>query len=339
MERKDPIAKFKKTIANSKVVTIVTHWSPDGDAMGSSLGLYFYLKNIGKNVRVIVPNEYPAFLKWLPGNKQVINHQENPSLSDKHVLKSDVIFTLDFNTLKRIEKLGESIQKNTKATKIMVDHHQQPDDYASLYYHDTASCSTCELIYELVTAVAGKKAIDKNIATCLYTGIMTDSGNFRFRSVTANTHRIVAGLIEAGADNSSIYSNVQDDYSESRMKLVGYCLNEKLKILKEYNTGYICLSQEELERFNFEKGDTEGIVNYALSIRGTRFSAFFMEKDGMIKISFRSKGKFDVNNFSRTHWKGGGHMNAAGGAYDGSMKSCEEKFLGELPLYKKELNK
>ena len=335
--KKDSFQKFRKVISSSKTISIITHWSPDGDAMGSSLGLYRYLKNLGKNVKVIVPNEYPAFLKWLPNDKYVLNHEINPKAAEKHVAKSDIIFTLDFNTLKRIEKLGEAILRNSVATKIMIDHHQQPDDYAQLYYHDVTACSTCELIYDLICGISGKNAIDKQIATCLYTGIMTDTGNFRFRSVTANTHRIVAGLIEKGADNASIYSAVQDDYSESRMRLVGYCLYEKLKILREYNSAYICLTQKEVESFDFEKGDTEGLVNYALSIRGIKFSAFFMERDGMIKTSFRSKGNFDVNQFARKGWSGGGHMNAAGGAFTKSMKECEEKFLRELEENKNDL--
>jgi bifunctional oligoribonuclease and PAP phosphatase NrnA len=333
--RKDPFPNFQKAISDASTISIITHWSPDGDAMGSSLGLYHFLIGKKKNVKVIVPNEYPAFLKWLPGNESVLVHQTDPETAEKFVLSSDLIFTLDFNTLSRIEKLGEAILANKNAVKAMVDHHQQPDDYAQLFYHDVAACSTCELIYELICGVANPAAIDKKIATCLYTGIMTDSGNFRFRSVTASTHRIVAGLIEAGADNSEIYSAVQDDYSESRMRLVGYCLNKKMIILPELRTGYICLTEEELNQFNFEKGDTEGLVNYALSIRGIIFSAFFQEKDGIIKTSFRSKGDFDVNLFARENWNGGGHRNAAGGAYKkGDMVSCEKKFLGELESYK-----
>lgn len=337
--KKDPIPRFRKALADAKTISIITHWSPDGDAMGSSLGLYRYLKNLKKNVRVIVPNEYPAFLTWLPGNNSVINHESDPVKAEKHVLRSDIIFTLDFNTLTRIEKLAVAINNNQRAVKIMVDHHQQPDSYAHLYYHDIKACSTCELIYELVCGISGKKAIDRQISTCLYTGIMTDTGNFRFRSVTANTHRIVADLIEKGADNAAIYSAVQDDYSESRMRLIGYCLNKKLIILREFNTGYICLTQKELEQFNFEKGDTEGLVNYALSIRGIKFSAFFMEREGAIKISFRSKGNFDVNLLARAHWNGGGHKNAAGGQFrEENMGKCEQKFLNELQLYKEQLS-
>mgnify|MGYP003351508119 CR=1 FL=1 len=247
--RKDPIAKFKKVISKAKTISIVTHWSPDGDAMGSSLGLYHHLKNLNKNVKVIVPNEYPGFLQWLPGNKSVINFQFDQKKAEQFIGKSDVIFTLDFNTLKRIDKLGDFISKNTAAKKIMVDHHREPDHYADLYFHDVNACSTCELIFLLIRSTSGLKAVNKNIATCLYTGIMTDTGNFRFPSVTAATHKIVAELIEKGADNSAIYSSVQDDYSESRMRLVGYCLSQKMKILADYSTSYMCLTKEELDKF------------------------------------------------------------------------------------------
>jgi bifunctional oligoribonuclease and PAP phosphatase NrnA len=337
--RKDSIPTFKKVIQKSKTISIVTHWSPDGDAMGSSLGLYHHLKQLKKNVKVIVPNDYPDFLAWLPGDKNVINHQRESKKAEQFLTKSDLIFTLDFNTLKRIDKLGDCILKNTNAKKIMVDHHREPDNYADLYYHDVNACSTCELIFQLILATAGLKAINKNIATCLYTGIMTDTGNFRFPSVTAGTHKIVAELIEKGADNSAIYSAVQDDYSEARMRLVGYCLSQKMKVLRDFSSAYICLTKEELDRFGFEKGDTEGLVNYALSIRGIRFSAFFMEKDGMIKTSFRSKGNVDVNTFARNFWNGGGHKNAAGGQFSSDMKSCEAKFLIELPKLMKRQKK
>lgn len=336
--RKDPFSKLKSAINKSKTISIITHWSPDGDAMGSSLGLYHFLVSLNKNVKVIVPNDYPKFLKWLPGDKSVINHQQKTKTAEKFILESDIVFTLDFNTLARIEKLGDVVSKNKTAVKILVDHHQQPENYAQLVFHDTSACSTCELIYELICGIAGKKVITKKIATCLYTGIMTDSGNFRFPAVTANTHKIVACLIEAGANNNSIYSLIHEDHSETRMRLMGYCLNEKLKIIKEYNTGYICLTEKELTKFNFEKGDTEGLVNYALSISGIKFSAFFAEKDGMFKISFRSKGKFDVNKFARNNWNGGGHKNAAGGQFKSTdLDACEKKFMDELTNYKIEL--
>ncbi|MFN6037524.1 MAG: DHH family phosphoesterase, partial [Bacteroidota bacterium] len=205
MQRKDPITKIKNRILKSEKISVITHWSPDGDAMGSSLALFHYLKKINKNVKVIVPNEYPPFLNWLPGNNQVLNHQTQKLKSEKFVSSSDLIFILDFNTLSRINELGVAVSKNKNASIVVVDHHQQPEDFAHLYYHDTKACSTCELVFELITGISGKKILDKKIASCLYTGMMTDTGNFRFDSVTEKTHQIVSVLISNGADNSAIY--------------------------------------------------------------------------------------------------------------------------------------
>ena len=338
MKRKDPLSSIKRKIVQSKKICIVTHWSPDGDAMGSSLGLYHYLKKLKKNVRVIVPNDYPAFLQWMPANSTVMNFQVDKPRAERYVASSDLIFVLDFNTLARIDQLGVAVFKNKNATKIMVDHHQQPDDFADLYFHDTAACSTCELVYEIIKGISGNNIIDKKIASCLYAGIMTDTGNFRFNSVTARTHQIVSVLIEKGADNAAIYSAVQDNFSYSRMRLIGYCLNEKLKLVPETHAAYICLSQGEQDRFNYVKGDTESLVNFALSISAMKFSAFFTERDGIIKTSFRSKGDFDVNLFARKHWQGGGHKNAAGGQFKGTMDECEKKFLKEINQYQSQLS-
>jgi phosphoesterase RecJ-like protein len=333
--RKDSLKTFKSIVNRANNIAIITHWSPDGDAMGSSLGLYHFLKSIKKNVKVIVPNDYPGFLAWLPGNNTVMNHQKEEKKVNAFIAKSDMIFTLDFNSYGRIEKLGEQVSKTT-AIKILIDHHQQPEDFADYYFHDVLSCSTCELIHEFISGIAGKKAIDKKIATCLYTGIMTDSGSFRFPSTTAKTHRIVADLIDAGADNDVIYNSVHDDYSKERIKLLGYCLN-KMEVFEDLHTAFISLSQPEQDQYDYQKGDTEGVVNYALSIRGIRFSAFFAERDGLVKISFRSKGKFDVNKFARTHFSGGGHKNAAGGKSDKTLDQTVLDFVEILALYKKEL--
>lgn len=334
--QKDSISVFKKLISQARQITIITHWSPDGDAMGSSLGLYNALRKMGKKAKVVVPNAYPGFLHWLPGNKSVLNFEEKAKPVSDLLKKSDLVFILDFNTFRRIEKLGELVAQS-KAQKVLVDHHQQPETYFDYYYHDVNACSTCELVYELITGIAGKKVLDEKIASCLYTGIMTDTGSFRFPSTTAKTHKVVAELIEAGAKNDEIYNHVFDDYSVSRLRLMGYCLYEKLTFLDEYKAAYIMLNDEDHKRFNFKKGDTEGLVNYALSVRGMKLSAFFAERDGEIKISFRSKGNFDVNKFARAHFQGGGHKNAAGGKGEGTLKQTVEKFLSILPQYKKQL--
>lgn len=323
--QKNTASQFKKAIDKANCISIVTHWSPDGDAMGSSLALYHFFKLMKKKVKVIVPNDYPGFLKWLPGNNEVLNHSAYRKKTETYIEKSDLIFTLDFNAVSRIEELGKVIVKNP-CIKIMIDHHQQPENYAQLYYHDVEASSTCELIYEFITILKGKNLINTKIATCIYTGILTDTGGFRFPSTSSKTHKIAADLIEKGINHSDIYNAVHDDNTENRLKLLGYCLSEKMQVFPQYHAALISLSQKEQDQFNFQRGDTEGVVNYPLSIRGIKLSAFFAERDGVIKISFRSKGKFDVNVFARKHFNGGGHKNAAGGKSNESMEVVVKKF-------------
>ena len=334
--QKDSFSKFKSLLKRSESIVIVTHWSPDGDAMGSSLALYNYLKKTGKTVSVITPNDYPEFLHWLPGNKQVVDFLKQEKKALGLIRKADLIFTLDFNNFKRLEKLGDVLSESP-AAKILIDHHQQPDDYATLYYHDVKASSTCELIHEFIVGLGGKKLIDKQIASCLYTGLMTDTGSFKYDSVTPQTHRIIAELLETGIRISDIHSAIYDTYSEERMRLLGYCLTEKMVVLPEYRAAYITLNAAELQRFHYQKGDTEGVVNYPFAIKGIRFCAFFSEAEDKIKISFRSKGKFDVNQFARNYFSGGGHINAAGGKSDENIDATVRKFLGLLADHKKEL--
>ena len=324
--RRDSFAKFKALLKKSKSIVIVTHWSPDGDAMGSSLALYNYLLKIKKKATVIVPNEYPEFLHWLPGNNKVLNFQTDEAKVTKAIHSSDLIFTLDFNSFKRLEKLGEIVGAS-EAPKVLIDHHQQPDNYAQYVFHDVKACSTCELIYDFIVGLGDKKQIDKKIAACLYTGLMTDTGSFRFPSVTASTHKIIGDLMDKGAVPSDIHSAVYDTYSDNRMKLLGHALTEKMVVYPEKHLAYMSLTEEELKRFHYQKGDTEGLVNYPLSIKNIRFSTLFTETDGKIKISFRSKGKFDVNKFARQYFNGGGHINAAGGRGDATMNETINRFL------------
>ncbi len=324
--KKPNFSAFKALIKKSNNIVIVTHWSPDGDAMGSSLGLYNYLLKIKKKATVIVPNEYPEFLKWLPGDNKVLNHQLEQEKVEKLVLNADAIFTLDFNSYKRIEKLGEIVAAS-KAVKVLIDHHQQPDKFAKLVLHNVKACSTCELIYDLIIGLGHKKLIDKKIAACLYTGLMTDTGSFRFPSVTEKTHLIIADLVKHGAVPNQIHEAVYDTYAYNRLKLIGYAILQKMMVLPGKNIAYISLSEDELKQFNYQKGDTEGLVNYPLTMKGTKFAAYFAEMDGKVKISFRSKGKFDVNQFARQHFGGGGHINAAGGKSDLSLNDTIAKFL------------
>ena len=329
--RKNSFADFKKLLAKSKNIVIVTHWSPDGDAMGSSLALYLFLSKLGKKARVIVPNDYPDFLNWLPSNNKVLNFSANENKATKEVKAADLIFTLDFNSYKRLEKLGEVLESTT-CPKVLVDHHRQPDDYATYYFHDIEACSTCELIYEFICGLGKKALIDKKIAACLYTGFMTDTGLFRYPSVNSNTHLIISELLKTGINHSDIYAAVYDNYSYNRLKLLGFALSQKLKIVEGYPVAYFTFTEKELETFAYEKGDLEGIVNYPFSIKGIKVCALFNETDEYVKISFRSKGKIDVNKFARNGFNGGGHMNAAGGKSNEGLEATEKKFIINIQL-------
>ncbi|MGZ4055747.1 MAG: DHH family phosphoesterase [Bacteroidia bacterium] len=331
------IKEVKSLLSKPKNIVIVTHWSPDGDAMGSSLGLYNYLIQKKHKVTVITPNDYPSFLFWLPGNNKVLDFSKKAKPAKAAVAKADLLFCLDFNSLKRIDVLGLEVAKSN-AVKFIIDHHLQPEDFADYMLHDIKACSTCELIYDFIVLMGDKKMLGKNIANCLYTGIMTDTGSFRYPSTTSKTHKIIAELIDAGAENSEIHNRIYDGNSESKIKLLGFSLSEKLIVLKDYKTAFFNLTAEELKRYNYQKGDTEGVVNYALSIEGIRFAAFFVERDGLIKVSFRSKGSFDVNLFARKYFNGGGHANAAGGMSELSMEKTINKFVDLLPEYRKQLN-
>ena len=332
----EQIKEVKGFLSTPRNLVIVTHWSPDGDAMGSSLGLYNYLIQKKHKVTVITPNDYPSFLFWLPGNNKVIDFSKKTKVAKAAVAKADIVFCLDFNSLKRIYDLGIEVEKS-KAIKFIIDHHVQPEGFAKYMLHTIEACSSCELVYDFINIMGDKKLINKNIADCLYTGIMTDTGSFRFPSTTAKTHQIAAELILAGANNSEIHNRIYDDNSESRLRLLGYCLSEKLTVLKEYNTAFFSLRSDELKRFNYKKGDTESVVNYALSIEGICFAAFFVERDDLVKTSFRSKGTFDVNLFARKNFSGGGHKHAAGGSSEDTLDESLIKFISLLPEYKKQL--
>ena len=325
------LSKLKSILAVPKRIVITTHKGPDGDAMGSSLALYNYLLSKGHQVRVVTPNDYPVFLHWMKGNENVLQYTKDTAVAKKLTLAADIIFCLDFNHLSRIDTYAPVVQQAT-ALKVLIDHHQEPDKF-DFTLSDTSACSTAQLIYEFLDFLDEKDAIDKDIAECLYCGIMTDTGNFRFPSVNAKTHEIVAFLIQKGAEHDLVYDRVHDNNSLNRLKLLGYCLNEKLEVLQDFGVAVISLTSHELDRFHFQKGDTEGVVNYALSIKGISVAAFFVERDGLVKISFRSKGDFSVNQLARDHFNGGGHINAAGGAHGTNIKEAIQKFKSILPQY------
>ncbi|MFD1015930.1 DHH family phosphoesterase [Winogradskyella rapida] len=336
---KTEISDLKDLLSSPKAIVIVPHRNPDGDAMGSTLALYHYLKQHHHKVTVIAPNDYPDFIKWLPGDDTVLKHETQPQVCNALLQDAQLIFTLDFNAFHRTGPLmAEALEKAT-ATMIMIDHHQQPDDYATYMYSDVSMSSTCEMVYNFIEMLDDLACITADIATCLYLGIMTDTGSFRFPATTHRTHEVIGQLIAKGANNSQIHNNTFDTNSYSRLQLLGRAL-QNLKVIPELRTAYITLTQAELDAFNYKKGDTEGFVNYALSLKGIIFAAIFIEsqQDKIIKISLRSKGDFSVNTFSRNHFNGGGHTNAAGGRSETDMETTVNNFISILPQYKDELS-
>ena len=268
------VASLKKLLAKPKRIAIVTHWSPDGDAIGSSLGLSNFLQKKGHSVTVIVPNEYPEFLHWMHGHKQVVDAMKHKKKAETILKNAELVFCLDFNELKRINSLGDIIEK-LSVPKVLIDHHPNPTDFADYVLHQVEASSTAELVYDFIVSMGGAKLVDKNIANCLYTGIMTDTGSFRFPMTSVKTHRVIAHLMEAGAENSLNHNRIYDDNTENRLRLLGYALSEKLIVLPEFHTAFFTLTNAEHEKFHYQKGDTEGLVNYALTIRGIVFAAFF----------------------------------------------------------------
>ncbi|KIO51484.1 DHH family phosphoesterase [Flavobacterium hibernum] len=320
------IQAIQLLLATPKKIAIIPHRGPDGDAMGSTLALYHFLLKNNHQPTVIAPNDFPDFLAWLPGSETVKIFEKDTENCTKILQEAELIFTLDFNAFHRTGEMEHTLAKLT-APFIMIDHHQKPDDYAAYMYSDTSFGSTCEMVYNFISFLDKKEDLDKTIATCIYTGILTDSGSFRFPGTTGNTHRIIAELIDLGVENTQIPVLLFDNSSYSRLQLLGRAL-QNLKILEAHKTSYTSLTQDELDSFNYVKGDTEGIVNYGLSIKGIVFTAIFIENkdEKIIKISFRSQGGFDVNQFARDHFNGGGHSNAAGGRSDVSMEETLKKF-------------
>jgi bifunctional oligoribonuclease and PAP phosphatase NrnA len=320
------IQAIQQLLATPKKIAIIPHRNPDGDAMGSTLGLFHFLQKNGHAPIVVSPNEFPDFLAWMPGSETVKIYEKDKKNCTKILEEAELIFTLDFNALHRVGEM-EKVLETLQAPFVMIDHHQSPDDFAVVTFSDVNYGSTCEMLYHFIVAIGKKSDIDKTIGTCIYTGILTDSGSFRFPKTTGTTHRIIADLIDLGVENSSIPMLLFDNSSFDRLQLLGRAL-QNMKIIEPQKTTYTTLTQKELNSFNYIKGDTEGIVNYGLSIKGIVFTAIFIENtdEKIIKISFRSQGDFDVNQFARTHFNGGGHQNAAGGKSELSMEETVKKF-------------
>ena len=330
------LSAFERIISIQKKIVIIPHRNPDGDALGSALALKHFLEAKKHKVNIVSPNDYPTFLKWLPGESDIIKFSKKPSIARDKINNAELIFGLDFNSLSRIQDLSEIVKK-TNVDKIMIDHHESPEFFANLNYSDPSMSSTCEMVYNIINA-SDSKLLDKKIACCLYTGIMTDTGSFRYPSTTSKTHQVVSHLLSLGANSSEIHQKIFDSSSMSRIKLLGISLSNLVKI-PDLPVVYITLSKQELVLCDFKKGDTEGFVNYGLSLKGVNFSCMMIENEneGKIKMSFRSQGNFSVDNFARNYFNGGGHLNAAGGVSTESLDKTIIRFKNALKNHIPEL--
>jgi phosphoesterase RecJ-like protein len=327
------ILEITPRLTSNVRVVITTHHKPDADALGSSLGLFHFLKKLNVDATVISPTDYGDFLEWLPGEEQVINFEENEAISAQLIANADLVFCLDFNALKRVNKMGELIAQ-APAIKVMIDHHLEPEGFAQFGLHTTLASSTCELVFTYIEMMDKVELVDEVIATCLYSGIMTDTASFKHSSTYPSTHRVAAVLLEKGAKPHKIYEAVYDNYSLDRTRFIGYCINDKLQYLPQYNTVLITITTEELKRFNSSTGDTEGLVNWGLTIKGVKLSVLIVDRTVLRKMSFRSKGDFPANEFARKYFNGGGHFSAAGGESTDSLVDTEARFKEALDEYK-----
>ena len=315
------ISLFYPQLNTPAKVVVTMHQKPDGDAMGSALGLYHFLIAMGHEVTVISPTNWADFLDWMPGIDKVIDFEKQKEKCQAIIAGAGIIFCLDFNVLHRTKHMEQPLMA-AQCTKILIDHHEQPQEEAFTYgVSNTAKSSTCEMVYDFIVDSDNADKLTVSMAECLYTGVMTDTGSFRFPATTASVHRMVAALKDIGLQHTKVHNSIYDNFLENRLRFIGYALVNRMEVLYEYNTALMYITRADLQRYNIKTGDTEGLVNYLLTIQGIRFGALVIDRDGERKWSFRSKGAFDVNTFARTHFNGGGHVNAAGG---GSYESLEE---------------
>ena len=310
-----------------KKVVITTHQKPDGDAMGSSLGLYHFLTQLGHTVQVVSPTNWASFLNWMPASKLVLDYDRQTTVADAAIDAADWIFCLDFNTLGRTKRMEEKLGASN-AKRILIDHHQEPQvDKFAYGVSDTGKSSTCEMVYDFIINSGNDQLINEAVAECLYAGVMTDTGSFRFPSTTASVHRMIAHLKDKGLSHSKIHENLFDNFLENRFRFIGNVLLNRMEVFYEYNTALIAIPQQDLIKFNIVTGDTESLVNYPLSIKGIKLAAIIIDRGEERKSSFRSKDGFDVNTFARKYFNGGGHFNAAGGQNKEPLEEVVAKFI------------
>ncbi len=317
-------------------IVITTHHKPDGDAMGSSLGLYHYLKNAGIDSQVVTPTDYAEFLHWLPGNDTVIVYEEETKRSKALIDDAAYLFCLDFNALGRINEMGDYIQ-HSDAKLIMIDHHQDPHDFDHERFVEIGASSTCELIYKYIQTHLDASLMTKEMGECIYTGLITDTGSFRFGSTTSSTIRTAADLMDLGVVPDRIYRSLFDQNRLERLQLLGYFLANKIELIEDGKVALAHMTVEELKKFNVITGDTEGFVNYGLGIKGVQMSALIIDREYLVKMSFRSADVFPCNEFSAEFFNGGGHKNAAGGASKDTLENTLAKFKEAIKTYRKYL--
>lgn len=331
------VEQIRELIGHSRLIAVTSHHNPDGDAIGSILALNGLLVKLGKTTVPMVPNDFPAFLKWMPSSHEILVFKNDPERGNSVIQEADVIFCLDYNALSRTDIIHEGL-KAAGGVKVLIDHHPDPilSDF-DLHYSEIETSSTSELIYRFIRDCGWLDNIDLPIAENLFTGMMTDTGSFSYACNFPETFEISAALIRKGVDPEKLHRLVYDTYSENRLRLLGYCLGEKLTVLPELRSAYIALSRNELQRFNYQPGDTEGIVNYALSIGQVNVAVILTERKDRIRLSLRSKGAFSVNFLAREHFNGGGHKNAAGGDSYVSLEETIEKLKKILEQYRDDI--
>lgn len=325
---------LQSLLATPKKVVITTHLNPDGDAVGSSLGLAHYLQQLEHLTTVVIPNDDPKFLHWLPGHADILNYEQQNEVVIQSMENAEVIFSLDYNALDRVKEMGALIRKS-EATKVLIDHHLEPEDFAHITLHTTAASSTAELIYEMISQLQLPATVNTDIATCLYAGILTDTGSFQYASTTPRVHEIVADLMTTGIDTFEIYDKIYNAASITRLRFFGHCWAHKMFVNAKVGYAIIDVTVQEQLRFHLQKGDTEGLVNTPLQIEGIRVSVLATEQEGYVKLSFRSKGDIDMNTLARQHFEGGGHKNAAGGIQHLPLDKVIEKIKQTVPKHMK----
>lgn len=328
----DQIREIKQLLGVPNDIVILTHRNPDGDAIGSSLAIYHYLVEMGHTVNIISPSDYPEFLSWMPMVDKIVVYDNDEEIAAKTIERAKIAFCLDFNSLDRIDKVGDLLKGQKEITSIMIDHHLHPEGFAEYMVSDDTASSTCEMVYEFINDLGDRSKITPTIAQCIYTGILTDTGSFKY-STSPKLFRIVADLIELGVDDYVLQDLVFNSLKEKHLRLLGHCLNNRMEILGDYHTGILTLTKDDYANFDIQRGDTEGVVNYLLKIRNVKVAAFIMEQPTIVKISLRSKGDISVQEIAKRHFRGGGHKNASGGASFQSLEATVKKFKEIIPRY------